>query len=358
MTVRLRKQQVDIHLQPTGQQGGEGFQCAVQGHPQWWAKIYHQPPADLEARLELMLEYPPFTIIDQLAWPLDIVEEHGGVAGYLQPHFAQRIPAAELTTTSAPAWATQPFYAQVASEICLLTAELHAERYLFPDLHLGQFLIHRNEPVVLVDTASCQFRRHDQFFACTSVVPDVQAPELLGTSDWLAVADQRDEYTDAWSLAIIVFQLAMRAHPFDGIDIGGGATRSRFERMQDGIFPYAPHGLDAQPPKYALPYAGIRPEIRALFERCFIAGHADRTQRPLAGEWADTLRHLPTLRLDSGKPPQRPTPRSGHATQPTTETGNNWLIWLLALLILWRWWTQGDSASTTLAAEWWRILFP
>ncbi|MEZ6119995.1 MAG: hypothetical protein R3C28_25965 [Pirellulaceae bacterium] len=357
MTVRLRKQNLDVLLQATGQQGGEGFQCTVDGQPHWLAKIYHQPPTDLEPKLEFMLQFPPHSIQAQVAWPLDMVEESGSVTGYVQPNFQNRIVAAELTSTSPPKWASRQYVANVARDICLLIAELHAERYLFPDLHLGQFLIHAQEPVVLVDTASCQFRHKGQLFGCGSVVPDVQAPELLGATDWTAVADQRDQYTDAWSLAIIVFQLATRAHPFDGIDLGGGSNRTHCERMQAGAYPYAGNRQDVQPPAFALPYAGLQPELRDLFERCFIHGVTDRTQRPLASEWADTLMHLTTLRTDSGRPPKSRTPPACHfvgSREPQAKTSTNWFVVLVVLLILWCWWASGNTDSPSLASEWWQ----
>src|SRR5262249_495078 len=108
------------------------------------------------------------------------------------------------------------------------------------------------------------------------------SPERLD----VALTDcDRDTADDYWALAVLLFQMLMEGqHPTDGI----ATPDERRQRIRHGVFPFL-GGADCAPPKYALPVNVLPPEIRQLFERCFVGGHAVPSLRPTAAEWRRAL---------------------------------------------------------------------
>ncbi len=286
--------------------GGEGQIGLLLDRKDQSAKIYFPPaPDDLEPRFDYMIANPPPTILEQIAWILDIVEDNGGnVVGYLQNHFRGYEELDSLCSlTSRPSWATPQVVRNCTYQAVVIIAELNAAGYLFPDLHGGQFLVAQNQKTRLIDLGSCQFSVGGKLFPCRRVRPEYQAPELHGFADWEESAPLRDERTDAWSLGTLIFELTMTCHPCDGV-AHSGQTISRTERITKGIFPFHNSCKGFRLPPGAPHYRFVDRSLQELFERCFIDGHSDPIHRPLACEWADVLRHCSVLRSDG--PPSPP----------------------------------------------------
>ncbi|MDC0935056.1 hypothetical protein OAS39_02135 [Pirellulales bacterium] len=281
-----------------GMSGGEGYLCAISGRTDASLKILDPPPPDLEPRLQFMIANPPHSILGQLAWPLDIVEDDcGRVVGYLQRHFPSRQTLTVIADSSSrPPWATDAEVCRFAAQAAAVIAELSAHDYLFPDLHPDQFLVAQGHDLALIDTGGCQFQVGAQFFPCHKVRPEYQAPELLALppgSD--AVARQRSVYTDAYSLALVIFNLIMRCPPYAGVYVGTGTPTTAAERARRGVFPFDPACQDYRPPPTAPPYRDVDDEVKEFFRKCFVDGAANPMARPTAEHWAGMLRHLSTL---------------------------------------------------------------
>lgn len=309
MQLFLRRAAVSVDATPWSQlQGGEGYLCSIHGRPRESAKIYSDEPNDLEERLQYLVQTPPPTSLQNVvAWPLDIVEDGTGrVVGYLQTHFGP--PYESLSTVISPLlrppWATQSELRRTAHHVAFTIAELHAQGFLFPDLHADQFLVAPNRPTVLIDAASVQFSSGGHLFQTNMVRPEFQAPEFSGTANWSTVASLRDHHTDDWSLAVLLFSLAMGCHPFDGTHVGAGSALSREERIRDGQYPFHKSCRDYRPMTNAPPYRALQSELRDLFDQCFVDGHGNPALRPTAEIWADTLNQLPTLRTDMPRSPR------------------------------------------------------
>lgn len=299
MIFTLRNAKRDIQTTPiSGAAGGEG-QCyrihRMKGHS---VKIYTDPVrTDLDFGLKYFIANPPSSILEQIAWPLDIVESgHYEVKGYLQNHFSPKFQSftALMSSLTRPRWATASFIQNSLQQVAHLIAELHTYGYLYPDLYSEQILVNQRGTVVLVDAASCQFVDAGTLFPCDKIHPQPQAPELFQGKDWGQVAPDRSRHTDNWSLAVLIFESLMECHPFDGIYIGSGNALPREERIKQGFFPFeyrATH--DYRPPRHVRPYRHLDQDIRDLFHRCFVEGHAkDKAyRRPSAGEWSDLLRN-------------------------------------------------------------------
>ncbi len=274
----------------------------IVGRPDESAKVYTDPrPVNLEDRLDTMVKNHPHVLPGQLAWPKDLVEDsRGAVVGYLQDYFGGDY--VELTEMVSPAtrprWATQRELRRFAYESAYIMAELHSESFLFPDFHPGQLLVSPTGPTVLIDVGSCQFTMNGVFYPCDVAKPDYQPPDFYGTKSWPTVAADRDVYTDAWSLAVTLFRITQSCEPFAGKHVGAGNGLKPAERAVHGQFPFSKNCREYTPPQNAAPYRLVHPELRDLFERCFVDGHQsdNRSLRPTAQEFADTLQHLTTLR--------------------------------------------------------------
>lgn len=289
----------DIRLGDEIASRGEGAIMKVIGDQAVVAKIYFDPPDDLGPRLDAMMASAPAGNLSKIAWPTDVIEDAGCVVGYLQPNLDGCVSLLEALSNQAPRWVTQKALLGAARDVAVTLGNLHSVGYLFPDLHAEQVLLGPKIGAVLVDAASCQFLANGYLFACCQALPESQPPELLGSGSWQDVATQRSTATDVWSLATLIFQCTMKAHPFDGIDSVPG--RRRVERLRDGVFPYSPAQSSVVPPARAPAYDGVVRSLRQLFERCFVDGHSVVRHRPTAAEWADALTRTSALRHDSGK---------------------------------------------------------
>ncbi len=320
--------------------GGEAAICRIVGDAHQVLKDYHDPvPDDLEPRLEYQIDHPPPTIADRLAWPLDLVEDsRGKVVGYLQRFFGPPyVTLAEaLDNVHPPAWVTAAELRRIAYEISFLIAELHAAGYLFPDIHPGQFLCAAGKPTVVIDLAACHFDAGGELFTCRRARDEYQPPELLAATDRDVAIDQRDAHGDDWSLAVVLFQIAMGCLPFQGVYAGKGNVPTLVERIVQGHFPFDKNCQQFRPPPAVPRYRDVHPELRDLFHACFVDGHAsqNRSLRPNAARWADTLHFCPELRAAAVVPPPSaaaalPSAAAGIAAPASGPLFTGWL-WPLA----------------------------
>ena len=122
------------------------------------------------------------------------------------------------------------------------------------------------------------------------VTPEYTAPELMGAEP--ARVD-RTAASDVFALAVLVHQLLLGgAHPFEGqpgAGLGAGSVERVPGRIRRGLCPLVPGVTAVRPAQGALPFATLPAALRALFVRCFGAGHATPEERPAAAEWRKAL---------------------------------------------------------------------
>ncbi|HYH82093.1 MAG TPA: hypothetical protein VEX86_19960, partial [Longimicrobium sp.] len=89
---------------------------------------------------------------------------------------------------------------------------------------------------------------------------------------------------------VLLFLLLMEGtHPFATRMAPGEDALPVEERIRRGHFPHARLDDDCHPPRMSPRFDALHPGLRALFVRCFVAGHADPAARPTAAEWRDAL---------------------------------------------------------------------
>jgi DNA-binding helix-hairpin-helix protein with protein kinase domain len=101
---------------------------------------------------------------------------------------------------------------------------------------------------------------------------------------------ERTEYEDRFGLAVLTFHLLMEGvHPFACKYVGQGEPPHHQQNIVSGNFAYSPRSSDFKPTPLAPSFEMVAPELRALFTRCFVDGHANPSARPSAKEWRDAL---------------------------------------------------------------------
>jgi eukaryotic-like serine/threonine-protein kinase len=138
--------------------------------------------------------------------------------------------------------------------------------------------------VTLLDSDSMQFTdpRTRSVFPCTVFTANYAPPELQATDF------PRSEFTDDFSLAVLVLQLLLCGdHPFLGQPAGGGEAQwsdnirlARSHLIAPGLV-LLPHD--------AVPADVLPAEIRRLAVKALGDGHLDPRRRPSAADWAQEL---------------------------------------------------------------------
>lgn len=109
--------------------------------------------------------------------------------------------------------------------------------------------------------------------------------------------------TDAWSFAVLAFQLLTHGHPLLGEAVLD-AEPEQEERALRGELPWVHHPDDTSNQACdGLPLELVAtPRLQALFEDCFNAGRDNPLARPSLAEWADALEAAWALMLDCTAP--------------------------------------------------------
>jgi len=289
-----------IELDEVLGEGGEGVVYRVRGTRPRAAKIYAARMSDEQhEKLRAMRRAPPRITTESggevalagIAWPQVVL--YRDAARAVPAGFAMaRYPAArELHMIFQPGERmvfagdlTWTDLHELAARFAEIVAGVHRAGHCVGDINARNVLVSIvAQEVVWIDTDSFQIRAADgRIYPCRVACPEYTPPEIeRGDAP-------RTAASDAYALAVLVHQvLTLGAHPFDGIVRGADCTLER--RMKEGLTPIAGEGDIAFPPD-TLPFGALRPALRALFRRAFVAGTRDPRARPSAAEWASALR--------------------------------------------------------------------
>jgi hypothetical protein len=279
------------------------------------AKLFESADVDrsaLRAKVEEMIQHPPEVPADSgenlsFAWPTDVLErdESGEFLGY-----QMSLPTLE-DVTDVLDFAKERTSQATGSSPGLLHTLLHSigiagnstsqdHRYTVAlALAEGVDALHRagyaignfHHSKIFVDGTNVVFVDCDEFHIGTETEPEKinnRAPVYAPSTN--EATREVVQQGDRFALAVHIFQLLMDGyHPFQAI--GSGALESRSEAMiRENPFPYrAPDAEYLSPPEETPSYAELPPELRDLFEVCFIEGRRVPEMRPSASIWIDAL---------------------------------------------------------------------
>lgn len=272
------------HAKPHGR-GGEAIVVGVPSAPHLVAKIYHRDRlsprarAEREAKLRAMLAAPPASggPRPSVAWPVDLLHDasSGAFVGFVMPRVAGGLLWHQLADPidrlrQAPG-ASLDFLLAAAANLCDAVAAVHAAGHVVGDVNPNNALVHRDALVTLVDADSFQVATPGGRFPCPAGMPPYVAPEVVTAAgargDYSAVT--RSTASDAWGVAVLVHELLT-----GGVDPTTTVTPASAPQWGGGV-----HPADA-----------LAPGLRALFVRCFGAGHGAPAARPTVIEWARACR--------------------------------------------------------------------
>lgn len=282
--------------------GGEARIFVVPNHPEFVAKVYHQPTGEQTHKLKAMLANPP---VDptmarghiSIAWPRELIFENGAgspCAGFLMPRVNGMAPILEYFNPRArrkrcPLFNTLYLH-RAARNVAASIHAIHERGYVIGDVNESNILVADTAMVTLVDTDS--FQVHDPsdgtMYRCLVCKPEYTPRELHGK---LLPSENRTPEHDLFGLGVLIFQLLMEGtHPFSSVDPSAEEPPPLATRIGLGEYPYHPESRgNLTPPPLAPAYEILHPEIRRLFDRCFFEGHKNPSARPTALQWVEAL---------------------------------------------------------------------
>jgi DNA-binding helix-hairpin-helix protein with protein kinase domain len=284
--------------------GGQAVVYAAETDPALAVKLYHEPEADVERRLEGMLRLArpeDFLTRDaaahpELAWPSALVRDidRHNVIGYAmrrvgQPDF---FPLGVLfsnphrrQTMEEMSWR---FLVGVSRNLACLAAALHERDLVLGDVSHANVVVSRDGYLTFLDCDSMQFVAPDsgERFPCLVMTAEYAAPELLRNGHV-----ERTPASDTFSLALLVCRLLLVGdHPFMGV------RKSTSENDDSGTADNIREGYSylVRPEEMGVPAQHFKPTLLppALLDlavRAFGDGHSNPAARPSAAEWLAAL---------------------------------------------------------------------
>lgn len=290
-------------LEAAGRSGGEGAVHGIIGRPGKIAKIYHAhklTDGELAEKLRVMIANPPHDPMKaqghlSLAWPESRVFGSGRFVGYVMPRVTQAQEILEFYNPTIrrqkhPGVSWMNLHA-IARNLAAALAAIHDRGYVVGDLNEGNIFVNDWGLVTIIDTDSFQIRdpSTNRLFRSKVGKGEFTPAELQHKN--LATVN-RVPYHDLFGLGVLIFQLLMEGyHPFTGVDKARAAQSGQtvFQRnIGQGNFPYDP-ASSYIPPLAAPDFTMLAPQLRALFLRCFVDGHANPSRRPTALDWHAAL---------------------------------------------------------------------
>lgn len=283
--------------------GGEGaiYQTA---YPELLLKIYHanRRTRSRLAKLISMTNNKTATEFKgvEFAWPVDIIHEKDGrFAG-----FAMLRAEGDSRLIDIIADSSRPGYnwrsrVELGRNLAIAVKSAHDAGFVIGDLNARNILVTgKNGKISMIDTDSYHITDPDTgiIYPCEVGVPELLAPEIQG-KDLSGANPLHNRNTDNFSLAVLLFSLLMNgAHPFTDKLSNAGSSSIGTLKHQDAIRncqsvffrTRSTGGIPAYAPELDI----LPDDLRLLFFRAFIQGHANPRIRPAAGEWITVLEKL------------------------------------------------------------------
>ena len=280
--------------------GGEGEIWTVVEYPDSVAKLYFEYEVEREQKMAAMIKNPPADSMRSkkhisIAWPTaSLYNRTDHFAGYLMPFISQSPTVfhayhPRMQAKKFPHFDVR-YLLRTAQNISIALDALHKCGHVMGDVNESNILVTDKALVTLIDTDSFQIQeRAGRSFRCRVGTDRFTPPELQGID--FSTIDRKPEH-DSFGLGILIFQLLMSGrYPFDGVPISPNHSDGRIDLYfsKKGIFPFSDASIEASPPPNAPSFNVLHPEIKNLFEKCFITGQGFPRLRPKPSEWKSAL---------------------------------------------------------------------
>ena len=279
--------------------GGEGIVHEVTSRSGIAIKVYHEAhrTADRAAKLDAMMASPPENIQTgehlAIAWPIEqVIDADGRVAGFTMPYVGD---AQELSTILNPSSRarvapemTWQHLLTIAGNIAAVVDALHSAGYVVGDLSERNFLVTSASRVTLIDCDSIQVPSPGgKTFISPVGTARFTAPELLGID---FESEPRTVEGDRFALAVLIFLIVSEGfHPFQGVPKDDSFVGDDITAIRLGAYAYSSAQSILGPPPAAPSVDALPPVLAQFFEKTFVRGHRDPSQRVIPGAWRSTL---------------------------------------------------------------------
>jgi DNA-binding helix-hairpin-helix protein with protein kinase domain len=232
-----------------------------------------------------------------IAWPLQLLyDDRGRLIGYSMGYVQNAVPLLQvfnpkLRAKTLPSF-NRRYLHRTARNLSAALGALHATNYVVGDLNESNVMVTPSALVTLIDADSFQVQRREGakpiVHPCPVGKPEYTPPELQGKT--FTEVPRQPEH-DRFGLAVLVFQLLMEGnHPFRALWLAAGDPPEIAARIRGGHWPHVRSaGLPLAPPRNAPALESLHPDLVALFQQCFIAGHARPAERPTPEAWERAL---------------------------------------------------------------------
>lgn len=308
----------EYELEKEIKSGGEGVVYTIKGKPNLVAKIYKSErisDASLrdatKSKILAMLEMnfdPRINGRLIVAWPMDaLFDDSGFFLGFVMPrieHMKSLIWATRPSDRSSlwPKGYRWHYSIAIAFNLSLVIERLHEAGIIVGDMNTNNILIDASGNVTLIDADSFNISTKDnKVYKCVVGFPEVLPAELQG-KDLTKPANQFNEKTDCFSLAVHIFNLLCNnCHPFGCLNYNTEHGSTSNPKIMDNIVKgYCPYVSETSENTVddALDMAVFPAEIRNLFIRAFrydattAVKQTTIANRPSAKEWRTALGSL------------------------------------------------------------------
>ncbi len=285
--------------------GGEGAIHTVSGKSNLLAKIYLAPAKspELKEKISLMVKNPPRQdILDQIAWPIDILSDAGGnFVGFVMPKLSIDVELGDVYKYDSKKKVVLSGEQKVvvAVNICRVISAIHELDFVFGDFNPCNIGVNlKNGHVAFLDTDSYHItdKARGKTYRCNVCLTGYVAPELIkkckNTGYAQAPLPTFTKETDLFALAIHIFKLLMNGFtPYNGIPenehsstASPGVGNAAIE-MDHYCFKAGNRPLSVA----VLPLQAFPNDVQNLFTRAFDEGHRNPSKRPTAKEWDAVL---------------------------------------------------------------------
>ena len=282
--------------------GAEGAVYQMPGDASLVVKIYHPGSIDAErvSKLRAMLSAPPNDPMRHkghasIAWPEDLVINCADreVCGFVMPGLGDGYAISKFfhrdyRVTNLPSVDYRSL-CRIASNLTSAVWALHEKGYVIGDINDGNIMATPDALVTVVDTDSFQIKdaASGRVFRCPVHTISFTPPEFQDAS--FSQVD-RAPAQDLFGIGVLLFQLLMEGHlPYACAFTDAANAPDFIECLKRGYFPYGQKLSGIKPPRWAPPYETLHPELRRLFNECFVDGYRDPQLRPDAKSWRRAL---------------------------------------------------------------------
>lgn len=176
---------------------------------------------------------------------------------------------------------------QLLGKLARQLAELHARGIAYGDLSPDNVFISENPNYCEVWLIDCDNLATNSVIDNQAVfTPDYGAPEMVRSEAGIS------SLTDAWSFAVIAFQLLTFLHPLKGEMVTEGDEAIE-EKALRGELPWIENPMDDSnaiaPGKRGLLSVAMTKKLTSLFQQSFNEGLNDPLERPSMMEWAEAF---------------------------------------------------------------------